>query len=223
MQTAAIVLVCTANQCRSPMAGALLRRSLSARGADATVATAGFRAGGVPAPSAARRAMARRGLSIDEHLSRRLDPATLASADLVVTMERRHVQEVATVDSEAWQRTFTCTDFLAQAEQARPRRADEDLRSWVHTLSRGRRPADVVGAGAHGDIPDPVGCSGRRFEAVADQLEGLMERLATLAFPSPDPIPSPVPGAPAARAPHTSTTRPSRWRPWLSRQQTGGR
>lgn len=204
MQTAEIVLVCTANQCRSPMAGALLRRSLSARGADARVTTAGFRSGGVPAPEAARRVMARRGLSLDEHRSRRLDASTLARADLVVTMERRHVQEVAALDGGAWERTFTCTELVARAEQVGARRPEQDLRSWVQGLSLGRRPAELLASGGPEDVPDPVGRSTRHFEAVAAQLEELVERLAALAFPAP----------PSGRAP-APVARPNRWQRWL--------
>lgn len=212
MQTAAIVLVCTANQCRSPMAGALLRRSLRARGADATVMTAGLRAGGAPAPKAAQRVMARRGLSLDEHRSRRLEASTLARADLVVTMERRHVQEVAALHAEAWERTFTCTELVARAQRVGARRPGEDLRAWVQGLSLGRRPADLVGGGAHVDVPDPVGRSSRHFEAVAAQLEELMERLAELAFPGPSSVPPPR----QILSAEAHSTR-QRWFPWRTR------
>jgi protein-tyrosine-phosphatase len=51
-----ILTLCTANQCRSPMAEVLLQRALDQRGVLATVASAGSMRGGVPVSDGSVRA-----------------------------------------------------------------------------------------------------------------------------------------------------------------------
>ena len=64
-----VIMVCSGNTCRSPMAEALLRRMLP--GVD--VSSAGLYAmNGMPASDGAQREMARRGLSLANHRSRQL-------------------------------------------------------------------------------------------------------------------------------------------------------
>ncbi len=89
------LLVCTGNICRSPMAEGLLGQRLAGRGVDATVHSAGLVTENQPASDHGVDAMARRGIDISGHRSRRLDAGMVAGADLVVGMERQHVREAA--------------------------------------------------------------------------------------------------------------------------------
>lgn len=57
-----LLVVCTANICRSPMAERFLRRDAATRGVDATVASAGMLTNGEPASSGATEALAAYGL-----------------------------------------------------------------------------------------------------------------------------------------------------------------
>ena len=50
-----VLLLCTANQCRSPMAEVLLRHHLAAAGIEATVSSAGLYEGGAPGHRATAR------------------------------------------------------------------------------------------------------------------------------------------------------------------------
>lgn len=87
-----ILFVCTANQCRSPMAGAVFLNLLDKLGeAGWQVATAGtWATPGRPMSAGAARALRRRGLAVPEHRARPVDEQLLRWSDLVVVMERGH-------------------------------------------------------------------------------------------------------------------------------------
>jgi protein-tyrosine-phosphatase len=92
-----VVFVCAGNTCRSPMAEALMRRALKARGrADIRVESAGLSATpGAPASRNAARAMEEMGIRLDGHRARPLYEADLRGA-LVLTMTRGQADYVAT-------------------------------------------------------------------------------------------------------------------------------
>ena len=82
-----VIMVCSGNTCRSPMAEALLRRMLP--GAD--VSSAGLYAmNGMPASDGAQREMARRGLSLANHRSRQLT-REMARGALLHCMTQSHL------------------------------------------------------------------------------------------------------------------------------------
>src|SRR5260370_35194141 len=83
-----IVVLCTANVCRSPMAAALLARRLSGLGVAARVRSAGMlRSGDPPLPEGIS-AMAWYGVDITGHRSRVARPAALAPASQGRAMPR---------------------------------------------------------------------------------------------------------------------------------------
>lgn len=85
-----VVMVCSGNTCRSPMAEALLRSMLPG----VEVASAGTMAvDGMPASDEAVREMARRGLSLENHRSRVLR-AEQAEGALVLCMTQGHLRMV---------------------------------------------------------------------------------------------------------------------------------
>ena len=88
-----ILIICSANICRSPVAEALLRRRLSDAGhSQVDVSSAGtLGLDGAPAAEHSVSLLAERGLDIADHRSRGLDLAMLEAADLVLAMENGHV------------------------------------------------------------------------------------------------------------------------------------
>ena len=83
-----LLILCSGNLCRSPVAETLFRERLASAGRAIEVASAGLVA--VPGEAADETmclAAARRGLDLSGHRSRPLDPALLRWADLVLVME----------------------------------------------------------------------------------------------------------------------------------------
>ena len=80
-----ILVVCTANVCRSPVAEALIGEKIARNQlSDWSVSSAGTWAMGPPTASAySVQCMAERGLDIRDHRARKVDDALLEKADLV--------------------------------------------------------------------------------------------------------------------------------------------
>jgi protein-tyrosine-phosphatase len=144
-----ILLVCSGNTCRSPMAEVLLRRALEARGwRQVEVRSAGVAAyPGSPATEAAVRVTERHGLDLTEHRSTPLDPPLIAWADLILTMTPAHLAAVTWAGGG--DRSALITAFAAGG---------------------GGEP-NLVAAG----VADPFGGDDEEYEATFRELEGLME------------------------------------------------
>jgi len=90
-----ILVVCTGNLCRSPMAAALLRARLDEdeKRRDWRVVSAGTWASqGQPASPYAVAEMDERGIDIHAHRSRSVDAELMEEADLVLVMTRSHAE-----------------------------------------------------------------------------------------------------------------------------------
>ncbi len=139
-----VLLVCTGNTCRSPMAEAILRRLLTERFASqlaegqpppAVAVSAGLSAfPGGPASPEAISVMKQKGLSLVHHQSRAVSDRLVMQADLVLTMTKSHRNAIV----QRW----------------------PELSSKTHLLSNN-----------HGDVSDPFGGSESVYAACAVQIE----------------------------------------------------
>lgn len=178
-----ILFVCTGNQCRSPMAAAILSRLLSERGSAIAVGSAGFLSEGVPIPTEVRQVMEPFGYDLSAHRSRAVSSVLLGSAELVVGMTRQHAVDLALLHPSAWPRTFTLAEVVRLGGTFPARRRDEPLASWVARVGAGRRRASIFDLPRSDDVPDPIGKPLRAYLGTRDRLLGLTTRLADLVQP----------------------------------------
>jgi protein-tyrosine-phosphatase len=155
-----IIFVCTGNTCRSPMAEGILKKQLmdefekSGRVPPIEVTSAGTHAfPGQPASRNSVLAAGKHGIDLDRHFSRRLTRETAESADLIVTMERNHVDDI----HAQWPDIDTAFD----------------LRNYG--LEPSHSPV------SHG-IPDPIGMGVEVYARVFEELEREIARVAPLLF-----------------------------------------
>jgi len=144
--------------------------------ADAEVTSAGLLPGGAPATEHAQAVLADRGIDLSAHVSRTIAAHLVAGADLVVGMERRHVQEAVVLVPEAETWSFTLRDLVSRAETAEPRGEREPVRDWARRLSAGRPRSVLLGAGDDA-IADPIGKPRRDYERTVAELDALLRRL----------------------------------------------
>ena len=126
-----ILLVCTGNICRSPLAEALLKRDLAARGLEEIeVGSAGTGAwDGAPASEGAYLVGLERGLDLSGHRARLLTRELVEGADLVFTMARHHRARVEELGGEG--RVFVFGEYAGRdgedAEVSDPFGGDLDV------------------------------------------------------------------------------------------------
>jgi protein-tyrosine phosphatase len=169
-----IVVVCTANICRSPMAEAMIRRALRESGAAGIVVGSAGVHGHEGSPIAPGSAAALRALGIEDdgHRGRMLTTAIVDSADLVLTMEQRHRRMILASSPEARDRTFPLREFARLVGgQAPPAGAGPADRARALVAAAGPRRTRLPWPGVD-DVPDPYGGPGEGYHACAALILG---------------------------------------------------
>lgn len=176
-----VLVVCTANICRSPMAAALLRAYVDAHAPDhaeaLTVTSAGLHAREGHAATDHMRAIADQwGLDLDAHRSRRLTAQLATAATLVVTMERAHRDDVARLAPGLAQRTFTLPELGALVDHVPAPDGDVDGHGLDH-LARALHHARARVWTDTDDVEDPFGGPVAGYHATATELVDHVERV----------------------------------------------
>lgn len=129
--TKRILLVCTGNICRSPLAAALLERALAERSITGiSVSSAGTGAwDGAPVSEGAYLVALERGLDLSSHRARLLTRELVEGADLILTMARHHRARVDELGGEG--RVFVLGEYAGRegdgAEVSDPFGGDLDV------------------------------------------------------------------------------------------------
>lgn len=149
-----VLIVCHANQCRSPYAAAIARQ----RAGEGSVrfASGGLIRGGRPMPQTGRLLAPQYGLDFEAHRSREVDLHDFGGFDLVLAMAREQARELVVADPDAWPRIFTVKQFARWIEK-NPRPAGVDLGPWLDTVAADRPRTSLIGSDEADDVADPVG------------------------------------------------------------------
>jgi protein-tyrosine phosphatase len=182
-----VLVVCTANVCRSPLAAGLLEvASTECRSVE--IHSRGLLEGGRSAPDEIVRVASEYGLDLAAHRSHQIRRSDMIDADLVIGMARYHVREAAILEPSRWPATFTLRELVRRAQATGPRRPREPLEEWLAHLHAGRRAGDLLDDDPADDINDPIGGSYEGYQAMARQVSTLIGDLQSLTWgeaPSP--------------------------------------
>jgi protein-tyrosine phosphatase len=140
-----VLLVCSGNTCRSPLAAVMLTARLAEESdlGTITVSSAGTSAwDGSPASEGSYLVALERGLDLSTHRARMLTTNQVQQADLILTMTAAHASRVADLGGAT--KVATMSEFAGQ---------------------------DGTGQ----DVPDPFGADVESYRATAKLLSGLIE------------------------------------------------
>jgi protein-tyrosine phosphatase len=176
-----ILIVCTGNICRSPMAAGFLRRSLIDRLADTapevvSAGTAGWEGSAAMAESI--QAAAERGVDIADHVARLLDGDMVRGADLIVCMAAEHRAAIVALVPDAEAMTFTLKELVRLLDRLPPSPAGAgsgELAPRIVAASQARR--ESTSNPWDEDVADPLGQPIASYRAIAWELDELMTRL----------------------------------------------
>lgn len=142
-----ILVICTGNICRSPMAEALLRLQLQQAGREVEVRSAGVGAlVNYPADDAARERMRNREIDLDAHRAQQFTPELGRWADLILVMENSHRDAVVDIDPTARGKTYLLGHWNGSKNIPDPYKRtdtvwdealaliDESLPTWIRKL-----------------------------------------------------------------------------------------
>ncbi len=140
-----VLIVCMGNICRSPVGEALLQR----RQRDIRIESAGIRAlVGRPADAVTSTLAGRHGLALEGHRARQLTAELCRNNDLILVMEKQHVEHITHLAPEVRGKTMLLGHWLQRTEIADPYQKstsfyefvygqmDQAVERWANVLSR---------------------------------------------------------------------------------------
>lgn len=184
-----LLIVCTGNVCRSPMAAQLLRGRLGVLdGVEIMTAGTGALVGERMTAQAA--AIARRlGASeadVSEHRARQLEPWMLREVDLVLALARSHRREILELEPSTTRRTFTLRELAHISRSEGGIRnggagdtdgSDERLRSGIARAAAFRGVVPPFVRVEDADVVDPYRRSDAVYEESAAQIASAVDEV----------------------------------------------
>jgi len=168
-----IVLVCSANLCRSPMAEYLLRKYIEENKLPVRVSSAGTHAKpDMPMHPLARQALASLQIEVPSFTSRQLTSTIVDRSNIILTMTDAQRSWVVKKFPAAVQRTYLLSQFsrlVGAADPVAPVAAGEWGPSLIGRAVHGRTLVQPLVEGR--DIEDPIGRPLRQFQNCARLIE----------------------------------------------------
>lgn len=120
-----ILIICTANICRSPMAEALFKKHLP----DKMIASAGTRVAELsfddcPADNSALLVTHNHGLTLSEHKARQVNSDMLKSFELILVMNHSQLEEVSKLTAGVRSKTLLVGQWINQGDIVDPYRKE---------------------------------------------------------------------------------------------------
>jgi protein-tyrosine phosphatase len=171
---ARILLVCTGNLCRSPMAEGLLAHALAGTRPDISVRSAGtLAATGEPMERFAASQLERLSAPLPGFLTQPLTELLVVEADLVLTAARDHRATVVRLVPEAASRSFTLGEISRLLTDVPPgERALSPTR--LAAVAAARRGKVKLSIPEDDDLADPYGRSRLAFARCAEDIRRLL-------------------------------------------------
>ena len=160
-----VVMVCTGNLCRSPMAEGLLRAAAERKGCDIEVSSLGTWAHfGYPAMPESVMVLKNKGIDITGHRSRPVDQAELRAADVVVAMTSVHVKELLNLAPDVKPKLVLMKELVELALEGELPPTAEARVSRLLGASRPKWRRAL-------DLDDPIGKPIGAYEKTATEIE----------------------------------------------------
>lgn len=187
MSPTRLLVVCTANICRSPYVEFRLRAALAARGERAVaIESAGTHALiGEPMAPESTALLEAAGISTDPRFrARQLTASMVEGSDVIIAMTREHRSRILELAPAALRRTLTLREFAGLLAAA-PRLSMSDTTApWAaaarHAIAQRSADPTLVNT-ARADLADPYGRGTEAFARMADEVDAdlriLFERI----------------------------------------------
>ncbi len=122
-----ILVVCVGNICRSPTGEYLLKRLLPNKHiASAGIATSKSKLTGQPADKVAKQVALANELSLEQHSAQQLTSSMCQEFDLILVMEKGHIDAVCAIAPEARGKTMLFSHWLDKVDIPDPYRQSEE-------------------------------------------------------------------------------------------------
>lgn len=126
-----ILVICTANICRSPIGERILQRLLPNK----IIASAGVQAlVGHQADATAKRIAASHNIFLDGHEGKQFTPFLAKQYDLILAMDRSHIERLSFISPESRGKTMLFGHWINQKEIPDPYRKSEEAYTSVYSL-----------------------------------------------------------------------------------------
>ena len=163
-----LLFVCTANICRSPTAELIARDGFGE--SDMVFRSAGFLQSGESCPSELVGVLGDRSIDASNHRSYQIDQPSIDAAELLLTMEGRHVQKATMLSPDAFPKIVPIREAAAVLD--RHGRSGLSVEDFIEELNRERDPRQYLGT--KWDVADPYGGRVKAYRKAVEEIDQLV-------------------------------------------------